>query len=175
MNLKRTISLALSLALTLGLLAGCGGGSDTPAERTPEELTQLYADAINNCGSEMVEYNPVISVYDPENEPIIDALLEMLGLTAEDMTAFGLSLSLMNVKAYGLALIMPAEGKEQTVLDGLNGFVTLQQSNFEMYLEDQYEVAKAAKVETLADGTVLLVMCEDADAVYESITAALSA
>ena len=173
MNLKRTLSLVLSLALALGLLAGCGQKNETPGGKTPEELAQLYADAVNNCGSEMVQYNPVISQYDPEANPDIDLLLEMLGLTAEDMSAFALSVSMMNVKAYGIVLAMPAEGKEQTVLDALNGFVANQQTSFEHYLADQYEVAKAAKVETLADGTVVMVMCENSDQVYDAITAAL--
>jgi hypothetical protein len=174
MNLKHIISLTLSLALALGLLAGCGSQQNNQsAEKTPEELTQAYADAINNCGSEAVEYNPVLSVYDPEANPDIDLMLQMLGLTADDMSAFGISLSLMNVKAYGIAAIMPAEGREQAVLDGLNGFVSNQQASFELYLADQYEIAKAARVETLADGTVLMVMCEDSDQVYSAITAAL--
>jgi len=173
MNLKSIAPLALSLVLALGLLAGCGSPQDTPTEKAPEELTQLYADAINGSGCESVEYNPVISAYDPESDPAIDLMLEMLGLTPDDMTAFGLSVSLMNVQAYGIAAVMPAEGAEQTVLDGLNGFVSNQQTSFEHYLPDQYDIAMSAKVETLADGTVLMVMCENSDQVYETIAAAL--
>ena len=33
----------------------------------------------------------------------------------------------------------------------------------------QYQVAQGARLETLEDGTVLLVMCQDGDAVFEAI------
>ena len=68
---------------------------------------------------------------------------------------------------------MPAGGKADAVLAGLQGFVELQQRNFEMYLPDQKVIADAAKVETLSDGTVVMVMCENADAVFESIQKAV--
>ena len=71
------------------------------------------------------------------------------------------------------AAILPAAGKEDLVLEGLNSFVENQKRSFEQYLADQYEIAKEAKVGTLEDGTVLLVMCENQDAVYDSIKDAL--
>ena len=48
-------------------------------------------------------------------------------------------------------------------------------SSFEMYLADQYDIAKNARLETLEDGTVLLVMCEDQDTVYDAIAKAIQA
>ena len=39
---------------------------------------------------------------------------------------------------------------------------------------DQYDIANAAKVETLEDGTILLVMCEDQDTVLDAIKTALN-
>lgn len=91
------------------------------------------------------------------------------------MEAFAISVSLMNVRAYGIALIMPAEGKADTVKEALQGYIDLQKSNFEYYLEDQYEVAKSARLETLEDGTVVMVLCEGQDAVYDSMVESLSA
>ena len=44
-----------------------------------------------------------------------------------------------------------------------------QQSSFELYLPDQYQVAQEAQLETLEDGTVLLVMCQDSGEVFEAI------
>ncbi len=58
----------------------------------------------------MVEYNPVITQIDDENE-INGMILESMGLKEEDMTAFGVSGSMMSVKACGIAAVMPAEGK----------------------------------------------------------------
>ena len=55
----------------------------------------------------------------------------------------------------------------------MNAFVEQQRSAFSTYLPDQYEIAEAAKVETLSDGTILLVMCQDQDTVLTSIREAL--
>lgn len=167
--MKRLWMLTLNLTLAVGLLAGCGGTAST--EKTPEELTTLYQDAITQNGGEMVEYNPVISqVQEGDQSQVV---LDSLGLTAEDMKAFGISMSMMNVKAYGIAAIMPTQGKEDTVTQALQDFIDRQQQNFELYLQDQYEVAKNARLETLQDGTVLMVMCEDQDSVFDAISGAI--
>lgn len=170
--MKRMISLSLALMMALSLLTACGGGNAQPSEsqapeKTPEELTTLYADAITANGGEMVEYNPVISASREDDGSAM--LLETLGLKTEDMTAFGVSASMMNVKAYGIALVRPAQGKEDAVKEALQGFIDTQKSNFETYLADQYEVAKAARLETLSDGTILMVMAEDQDAIFDAI------
>ena len=102
-------------------------------------------------------------------------MLELLGLTASDMEAFAVSVSAMNVKAYGIAVVKPAEGKEDTVKNALQNFIDGQKQSFEQYLVDQYEVASNAKLEVLDDGTIVLVMCEDSDSVYEGIVKALEA
>ncbi len=169
--MKKMIAL-LAAALTLtAVLTACGQKQES---RTPEELTQVYADALTANGGEMVEYNPVISKVDSE-DPMSAMILESMGLKEEDMTAFGVSGSMMNVKAYGIAAVMPAEGKEEAVKEGLQGFIDRQKSSFETYLADQYAVAESARLETLEDGTVLMVMCEDQDTVFDGIRAAIEA
>ena len=169
--MKKILAFALTLALSLTVLAGCSSGTKA-SDKTPEELTQLYTDAITANGGEMVEYNPVISEIS-EEDPLGGVILESLGLTQEDMTAFAISMSMMNVKAYGIAAIMPAEGKEETVTQALQGYIDRQQQGFETYLADQYEVAKNARLETLEDGTVLMVMCEGQDTVFDGISASI--
>lgn len=169
--MKKILTAALALALTLTALTGCSGKTEAPQSKAPEELTQIYADAITQNGGEMVQYNPVIS--EVKEDDMSAMILESLGLTAEDMTAFGISMSMMNVKAYGIAAVMPAEGKTEAVKEALQGFIDNQQQSFEQYLADQYEIAKSAKLETLADGTVLMVMCENSDTVYEAIKSAI--
>ena len=171
--MKKMFALALAAVMSLSVLSGCASkpAESAPAAKTPEELTTLYAEAITANGGEMVEYNPVISEAKEEDGSAF--LLEMLGLSAEDMTAFGISTSMMNVKAYGIAAIMPAEGKEETIKEALQAFIDLQKMNFEFYLVDQFEVAENAKLETLEDGTVLMVMAENGDAIYEAISTAI--
>ena len=110
--MKKLFASLACAALLITALTGCG--QKTGSTRTPEELTQLYSQAITESGGEMVEYNPVITQIDDENE-INGMILESMGLKAEDMTAFGVSGSMMSVKAYGIAAVMPAEGKEEAV------------------------------------------------------------
>ena len=164
---KMFAAFACILLLTV---SGCGQKQET--SRTPEELTLVYAQAITQAGGEMVEYHPVISQVDPEDTTNA-MLLESMGLQTEDMVAFGVSGSIMNVKAYGIAAVMPAQGKEAAVTQGLQGFIDRQKSSFETYLADQYAVAQSARLETLEDGTVLMVMCEDSDTVFDAIRTAI--
>ena len=135
-----------------------------------------YVNAITNCGSEMVQYNTTLYSNMPEDADgamMAPMALEMLGLTVEDVENYAVNMSFMNVKAYNISLIQPKEGKTQAVVDALNTYVSNTQMNFEMYLADQYEVALAAKVDVLSDGTVALVMCEGQDAVFQSIKTAV--
>ena len=101
-------------------------------------------------------------------------VFDTLGITAEDIEAGALSISLINVRAYGMALIKPAEGKEEAVLSACQNFVALQQKNFETYLQDQYAIAKEAKCETI-NGYVVMVMGENSDAIYQAISDSLNA
>lgn len=170
--MKKILAFALTLALSLTVLAGCSNGGSKTSDKTPEELTQLYSDALTANGGELVEYNPVITEVSEEN-PLSSVALENMGLTQEDMTAFAISTSMMNVKAYGIAAVMPAEGKEEAVTEALQGYIDRQQQSFETYLADQYEVAKNARLETLEDGTVLMVMCEDQDTIFDGISSSI--
>ena len=170
MNMKRILAMTLAAALCLGLTA-CGGkkGGST---KTPEELADAYTQAISAArDDETNEFLPVKTNADDAAE--MEMAFTVLGFTAEDTRAYGVSLSLMNVRAYAIAAVMPAEGKEETVKTGLENYVETQKSSFEFYLEDQFEVAANAKLETLDDGTILLVMCEGQDEVFESIKAEL--
>ena len=98
-----------------------------------------------------------------------DFILPMLGITAENTSSFAVAVSAMNVRAYGIAAVMPAAGEDEAVLEGLNSFIENQRQSFEQYLADQYEVAKNARLETLEDGTLLLVMSEGQDALFDAI------
>lgn len=148
------------------ILTGC---SAKKKENTlsPEERTDLYETAIEAARDEQTnEALPLISETDDDGAQMV---FELLGVSPEEMTAYALSVSLMNVKAYAVAAIYPAAGKEDTVLETLRVFVANQQKSFKEYLADQYEIAVNTRLETLEDGTVLLVMSENQDAVFDSI------
>ncbi|MEG0614399.1 MAG: DUF4358 domain-containing protein [Oscillospiraceae bacterium] len=141
----------------------------TEAPKTGKTNAELAA-IINGARSEDDnKYNVPLTEKNKQSEFIF----QMLGVTEEQMENYAICVSMMNVKAYGVAIIKPAKDCDKAVKDGVDAFVSTQQKNFEHYLADQYEIAKNAKVEVLKDGTIVLVMCENSDAVYKSITDAL--
>ncbi len=131
---------------------GDGEGSFTAMDGYSSEMT---ADDINSQTESMI--------------------LPMLGLEEGDWEDFAVSLSLMNIRSYAVAIVKPAEDKTDDVRKALESYVTSQQLSMENYLADQYEIAKAATVKTVPSGEVVLVCCEDADSVLASIEKALAA
>ena len=166
--MKKSLLLILALALVFGIFAGCSGKAnpETPADLSPEERSNLYAEAIKNAQGDE-NGNPIMT---PKDD-VPELMYEFLGFQATDAEAFAMSVSLVNIKAYGIVLVKPVAGKEETVKTGLQTFIDNQRQAFENYLPDQYAIAKDARLETLKDGTLVMVMSSDSDAVFDSISA----
>ena len=148
--------------------------SDEPstAPETEAPAASALADAITSARTD--EENEAYPVFS-DKAAIEDAYYQVVGFTAADVDDIAMSVSLINIKAYGIVIAKPAEGCADTVKAGLQAFIDNQCASFETYLADQYEIAKNAKLETLDDGTIIMVMCANADAVYDAIVAALAA
>lgn len=149
--------------------------TEAPATEAPETeapVTNALGDAITAARTD--EDNEAYPVF-CDKDAIEDMYYQVVGFTASDVDEIAMSVSLINIKAYGIVVVKPAEGCADTVKAGLQAFIDTQCANFETYLADQYEIAKNAKLETLEDGTIVMVMCENADSVYESIVASLGA
>ena len=157
------------------MLAGCSGGGsqESQAVKTPEEYTAAYQAAIEGARDD--EMNEAVPVITSTDDQMADLVLPMVGITSDNAAAFAVAVSPMNIRAYGIVAVLPAEGKSEEVQEGLQGFIDQQKQSFEQYLADQYDIANAARLETLDDGTILLVMCEDQDTVFDAIQDALSA
>ena len=181
--MKKTLkALAALLVLALALTA-CGGS--TAGSNAPKNYAEILAAARNNEDNEYYEilapgengYTAAQGHADEMSADYIkdygDMLLELMGFSAEDATDYALSVSMMNVPSYGLAIVKPAEGKTETVQAGLQAFIDQQKAAQEHYLEDQYAIAKNAKLGVMPGGEVVMVMCEDADTVYANIEKAL--
>lgn len=164
--MKRFFSLIL---LPILLLTGCSSAPES--QLTAQERTELYRSAIQNARDQ--DANDAFPIITSADDDTASFLLELMGLSAEDMSAFAISASAMNVKAYGIAAVYPAEGKDEAVKEALRGFVDRQKQNFGQYLADQYDIANNARLETLEDGTILLVMCEGQDEVFTAIRSAI--
>ena len=189
MKMKQILTAALAASLALLALAGCGGKTASSGEAAAKDYAQIIHDARDE------EMNDSLMIIAPGAEGGFTALgggaeemsaddikaqaenfiLPMLGLEAGDYEDFAASVSIMNVRSYGIAIVKPAEGKAEAVQEALENYVTSQQLAMQNYLADQYEIAKAATVTTVPSGEVVLVCCEDSDTVLAAIEAALAA
>ena len=169
---KRILAALLALGCALLVFTGCGSKKDT----TPKDYTQIIHDARE------AEDNDYYMIFSPAedgkftaqygysasypaedlNDEIQNMLLPLLDLPEGSYTDLAASLSAMMVQSYGVAIVKPAEGKTQ-------------QQTMEHYLEDQYQIAASAKVATVPTGEVVMVCCENSDAVMNAIKTALAA
>ena len=169
--MKKSLTLVLAFALVLAVFAGCAGkpSEDKSPDLSPEEQSALYAEAIKNAQDEEGGF-PIMT----QKDEIPELMFEFLGFAPEDAEALALSVSLVNIKAYGIVLVKPAEGKKDAIKTGLQSFIDNQKQSFDHYLPDQFAIAESARLETLKDGSLLMVMTPNVDTVFESISAALA-
>ena len=168
--MKKILALILGAVMCMSLLAACGEAEE-PA-LSGAELAAHYKEAITAGRSDADNADRPIYITGEEEE-MGSIVWDLLGLKAEDLDAYALSVSLMNTQAYCVGLFKPVEGREEAVTSALQTYVEGTQKSFESYLPDQGEIANNAILKTLDDGTVMLVMSEGWDEVAEGITAAL--
>lgn len=165
--------LIVPMVILMLATAGCADKKEDKKDLTTAERTQLYQSAIESARDE--EMNEAVPVITSGEADMAEAIFSLIGVTEEDMQAYAIAISPVNVKAYGIAAILPAEGRETVVSGGLQAYIDQQKSNFQQYLADQYEIAQAAKLETLKDGAILMVMCENSDTAADAIKTAIEA
>mgnify|MGYP002545247032 CR=1 FL=1 len=182
--MKRIIA-ALLAGLCLFVLVGCSAGSKADSA-TPKDYSQIIHDARTN------EYDMIftkgedgkftaIDGYSAEyeadqlNDELKDIVFPLLGLEDGSYESFAASVSSMMVRSYAIAIVKPAEGKTDAVKAALEAYVQSEQQSMEHYLEDQYQVAKAATVTVAPTGEVILVCAEDHDTILSNIEKALAA
>lgn len=109
-----------------------------------------------------------------EADSAAEMVFTTLNIKPEDLEEYAFSISLVNIKAYAVGIFKPVSEKAQEVKNALEEYLKNTQNMFERYLEDQYEIAKDAKLKELSDGTILLVMSENSNEVLSKIEKALS-
>ena len=156
---------ALVLALCFAL-AGCGSPASGSVSAEPKDYAQILRDARSD------EFNEAFDIItSPENDTF--GVLDAFSLDPEAMEQYAVSVSIRNTQAYGVMIVKPKDGQAETIKTAMQDFIQRQTDSFELYLEDQYEIAKDAKLETMPSGELVLVMSEDASAIMESIKNAL--
>ena len=188
--MKRIIACLMAGVMLLALV-GCGGSgsSGSASSAAKKDYTQILHDARSDednkyemiftkgkDGKFTAQYGYSASYpADDLNDEIQNMLLPLLDLPEGSYTDLAASLSAMMVQSYGVAIVKPAEGKTQEVVDAMDAYIQNQQQTMEHYLEDQYQIAAAAKVATVPTGEVVMVCCENSDAVMNAIKTALAA
>ena len=185
--MKRIIA-SLLAGLCLLALVGCSAGSKADSS-APKDYSQIIHDARSD---EDNEYDMIftkgedgkftaIDGYSAEYEAgqlddeVRSILLPLLNLEDDMYTDLAASISAMMVRSYAVAIVKPAEGKTDAVKSALEAYVTSEQQSMEHYLEDQYQIAKAATVTVAPTGEVILVCAENHDTLLDNIEKALAA
>ena len=109
------------------------------------------------------------------DDEVRNLMLPLLNLEDDMYTDLAASVSSMMVRSYAVAIVKPAEGKTDAVREALEAYVTSEQQSMEHYLEDQYQIAKAATVTVAPTGEVILVCAENHDTLLDNIEKALAA
>ena len=185
--MKRLIA-ALLAGLTLFALVGCSAGNKADSA-APKDYSQILHDARTD---EENEYDMIftkgedgkftaIDGYSAEYEAgqlddeVRNLMMPLLNLEDDMYTDLAASVSSMMVRSYAVATVKPAEGKTDAVKSALEAYVTSEQQSMEHYLEDQYQIAKAATVTVAPTGEVILVCAENHDTLLANIEKALAA
>lgn len=143
--------------------------AETPAQGG-SDLSAGFVNAITSARSEQENTDrPIIA----KGGDVNDLYWDTLGFAAADVSDYAFSLSLMNTQAYCVGVFKPVDGKADAVYSGLKAYIDRTIQSFTNYLPDQLVYAENARLEKLADGTVVIVMCENQDTVYDTIVAAL--
>ena len=165
------------------MFADCSAGPSSTAQ--PKDYVQAIVDARSSeenendavytwktGGAVSLGLNPY-DVSEEDAASMAPMMLSTLGLEEDMLSEYALSMSLMNVRAYAVGIFVPAEGKTEDVQAAVESYVAAQRRAFEQYLQDQYEIAQNAIVETLPGGEVMLVMSEDAAQTAQALRDAL--
>ena len=143
--------------------------AETPAQGGSDPSAG-FVNAITSARSEQENTDrPIIA----KGGDVNDLYWDTLGFAAADVSDYAFSLSLMNTQAYCVGVFKPVDGKADAVYNGLKAYIDRTIQSFTNYLPDQLVYAENARLEKLADGTVVIVMCENQDTVYDTIVAAL--
>lgn len=156
--MKKIFSLLMAALFLMAGFTACGQGSKTGS-------TADYKQVVETARPEGTDNVPIVT----SQEEDTTGLLAFMNLKPETMKKYAVSVSLVNIKAYAIAIVLPEDGKQKEVEDSMNAFVEAEKKAFENYLQDQYAIAKSAIVKTTSTGEVVLVMCEDGAAVMSEI------
>ena len=129
--------------------------ADKPVKKTLSSIINSSRDSYLNEAFPTNDLNTI--------DPII---LEFMGLNGIGLEDCAISMSIMNMEAYGIVIAKGSDNQE--IINGLSGWIENQKAAFDMYLPDQYEIAKNAILKE-HNGYVIMIMCKDAEIIEKLI------
>lgn len=135
-------------------------------ESSTSSLTEIIA---NNRDKEL---NDSIGIVDSNDDQDAEITFTMLGIEEKDLSEYAISLSPMNIKAYCVAIVKPAEGKKDIIKEAFKTYKSSQKDVFEQYLQDQYKIAEEAVITEVGDYLVFA-MCEDSSTFRDNVVKTL--
>ena len=146
--MKRIIACLMAGVMLLALV-GCGGSgsSGSASSAAKKDYTQILHDARSDEDNEyeMIftkgEDGKFTAQYgysaeyeaDQLSDEVANMMMPLLGLEDDMYDDFAASVSGMMVSVYGVAIVKPAEGKTQDVVDAMDAYVQGQQKSMEHY------------------------------------------
>lgn len=163
--MKKIISVIMAMVMSMSLLTACGGSNDANATYDVNEvLTKIETAVPMAMPMELTE----------------EELTIFVGLDMADVASWAGKISMANVSSDRLIVIEAAEGKVDAVKTALEGFKENTALSFELYLQDQYEKAKAGRVVVKGNYVVLAILGDNdvivndgAEKAYEAVDAAI--
>ena len=131
------------------------------------EFRNWMAGVINSARTQ--DETDAFGVYTDNEMPILD----LLGITEDQVEDYAVSISMMNVHAYTVALLKPIDGEADNIVSAIESYKESKKDEFKQYLVDQYEIADGAVIEN--DGKyIYFAMCSNAAETVENMKKAVS-
>ncbi|MCI6639927.1 MAG: DUF4358 domain-containing protein [Pygmaiobacter massiliensis] len=144
--MKKLIALVLSVCLTACFAVGCSGSSES------------YN--INDIMAAIEEAAPLSMPGDMDD----DFLTSMYGINMDDVEEYVGKYAKVNVSSDEVLIVKAAKGKADTIKQACEARRDAKASGCEMYLQDQYEKAKAGRIVVKGD-YVIFVIAGDNDVI----------
>ncbi len=143
-----------------------GKDDDNKDEALKNKLMQIIS---NNRNAEL---NSTVGIVDSNDDQVAEITFEMLGIDEKDMSEYAISLSPMNINAYCVAIVKPADGKKDVIKEAFETYKSSQEEAFEQYLQEQYKIAQEAVITEVGD-YIVFAMCEDSTTFRDNVVSAL--
>ncbi len=165
--MKKLLMIGLSLIMIFNMAACSNTENNKGNEEKPKkELAEIIS------GNRDKQENDAVGIVDSNDDEGAQITFEMLGIDEKDMDKYAISLSPMNISAYCVAIVKPAEGKKDLIKEAFEKYKKSQEEAFEQYLQNQYKIAKDAVI-TEAGDYIIFAMCEDSQSLRDNLVNAL--